>query len=217
MVIATVANVKEWLGISGSTYDTALDNFGTRAEKRIAVLCNRPDGFATGTKTEFFDGECADRLVLTYTPVTAISSVQLLAQGSVIETIQSTDYSVDAASGVLGLDVSYYGRYFGGSYLWGDDRGVADGSRRWMPNLSVGFRNVKAIYTGGYATYPEDLKQAVIEYTAFMFRARSFNPALTTHTLGQHSWTLGPEGLKAFESYIVDTWLSSYVRKVVAL
>jgi hypothetical protein len=217
MVIATLTNVKEWLGITGTTYDAALDNFGTRAEARIARLCNRPDGFTSATKTEYFDGECADRLVLTYTPVTSVTSVQLLAQGSVIETIQSTGYSVDANSGTLGLDISYYGRYFGGSFLGGDDRGVADGSRRLLPNLSVGFRNVKAIYVGGYTTYPEDLKQAVIEYTAFMFRSRSFNPALTTHTLGQHSWTMGPEGLKAFESYIVDTWLASYVRKVVAL
>lgn len=217
MVIASVSDVKEWLGLSGSTYDTAIGNFGTRAEARIARICNRPDGFTSGSKTEYLSGESADRLVLTYTPVTAIASIQLLSQGSVIETIQSTDYSVDDASGVVGLDVTYAGRYFGGSYLYGDDRGVADGSRRLLPNLSVGYRNVKVIYTGGYSTYPDDLKQAVIEYTAFLFRSRSINPALQSHTLGQHAWTIAPGGLAAFEDYLLTTLLSAFVRKAVAI
>ena len=217
MVIATAANVKEWLGISGSTYDTAIDNFGTRAEARIAKMCNRPDGFASDTKTEYFDGEIADRVVLTYTPVTSVSSVQLLSQGSVVETIQSTYYSYNADDGVLALDTSYVARYFGGAYLYGNDRGTADGSRRSMPNLSSGYRNVKVVYTGGYTTYPEDLKQAVIEYTAFMFRARSLNPALTSHTLGQHTVVMNPEGLRVFEDYLTETYLRDYIRKAVSL
>lgn len=217
MVIASASNVKEWLGISVSTYDTAIDNFGTRAEARIAKMCNRPDGFATGTKTEYFDGENSDRVVLTNTPVTAITSVQLLSQGSVVETIASTYYTYDTNSGVLALESSYVARYFGGAYLYGNDRGTTDGGRRMAPNLSSGYRNVKVIYTGGYSTYPDDLKQAVIEYTAFMFKARSLNPALQSHTLGQHTWTMSPDGIKSFENYLAETYLRDYIRKAVSL
>lgn len=217
LTLTTRSAIKEWLGISSTTYDTLIDNIGDRAESRILSLCNRPDGFASGSKTEYFDGENADRIVLTNTPVTAISTVQALANGSVVDTLQSTEYTVDQNSGALGLDLTYTSRWLNGRQLYSNDYGTSDGLRLLKPNFPHGWRNIKVVYTGGYATIPGDLAQACIEYAAFMFRARSINPALASHTLGQHSWTVGPEGFTTFEKYLTETWLRNYIKGAIGV
>lgn len=93
--LTTVADVKSDLGITGSTYDTILARYVTESSVDLASACNRV--FARETLSELFR-LAADRpsLQLRRWPVSSITSVTVDGTG-----LASTDYEVDAESGLL--------------------------------------------------------------------------------------------------------------------
>jgi len=218
----TATQVKSYLGITSTDYDTILATLCLAGKKKIYNLCNRPDGFFTGTWTQVNDGEQADRLVLTNTPITSITSISLIGYGGASTAIDSSTYTFNPLNGVVGFRDSVQGRFYNGWPSPGRDYAPMDGWRTGSENFGYGFRNVSTVYVGGYtndAALPEDLVQGATEYVAWMFRMRTRDPSLKSENLGHYGYTNadGASLAAAFQDYIVTTYLRDYIRHIVTV
>jgi uncharacterized phiE125 gp8 family phage protein len=72
--ITTKSKVKSYLGLSGTTHDTLLDELIKNATASIERYCNR--NFTEATYTEYFDTEPVAKLFLRNFPVSSLTSVQ---------------------------------------------------------------------------------------------------------------------------------------------
>ncbi len=131
-ILCTRDSVKTYLGLSGGTYDDALDALIAAAGEAIERACGRRFGLVE--YTEYHDGG-EDRVVLRHRPVTDLTAVwddpdrnfgdaTLIDPGEIV---------LDAYAGVIILPKSTFSR---------------------------GVRNVKATYTAGYDSVPDDAAQA---------------------------------------------------------
>lgn len=78
-----------------------------------------------------------------------------------------------------------------------------------------GWGNWRVIYSAGYATFPDDLAQALAELTAATYLARTVNPNLQSESLGGYSYSQGTK--KAFEGLSVQSkqTMAKYKRRKV--
>lgn len=177
--LTTIAAVKTYLGETGTGNDALLSTTLASVERMIRGLCNRPNGFVSAIQTERFDGEWAQQLVLTYTPVASVTTVKAYTDNTTTVTFNSALYRLDpnTYSGILSLIAAP-------DVLW--DLGF-----EWPVGSSKfpgGFRNMEVVYPGGYTTVPADLSQIAIEFTSTMFRQRKFDPSMQSETLGNYSY-----------------------------
>lgn len=154
MALTTTANVKAYLGITVSTYDTLIDRLVLAAQAEIERFCGL--AFDSASHTEYFDGNRKPSVVLTNTPVTAVASVSYRKDNDEWTAYDATTYDWDADTGILEL--------LSTAELW---IAGADGlARRGFPK---GNKAVRVAYTGGYSSIPADLQQACIELVAYMY------------------------------------------------
>ena len=136
-MIINLSDVKSFLGITKTTDDVVLYRIVQRADAYVKTECRR--NFESAERTEYYDGTYENVINANEYPITAISTIHDDTTRTFDSTtlVASTDYTFDATSGQI---------FFDGHFL------------------SVGVRNVKIKYTGGYttATMPYDLKKAVI-------------------------------------------------------
>lgn len=190
--LALVADLKTWLGISVSTYDTPLERVLDSVDKTLARRLGRPyledgtGGWLTNTHVEYLDGNDGPVLYLAHTPIDSITSVVIVTGASSTSTIASTLYTFDPDSGAL----HYY-----------ESEGLSLAAFQ-NPDLNTGrfprgIRNVKATYVGGYANQaavPGDLEQLAIELAADVWRAKGRDTNLTSESIGGYSYTLTAPG-----------------------
>lgn len=155
-----------------------------RAERRLADLCGRPgsDPWVSGSRTEYLDGDLANGLLLTYTPITAVSAVSIItgsdASGNeTADSLSLTRLAVDgmpiggtfgALVGLLHFRATGRDRILG--FEWGEPLGYL--SVDPGPAFSPGHYRVKVAYTGGVTatSVPYTLTQAVLLIAGNMFK-----------------------------------------------
>jgi hypothetical protein len=185
--LTTLAALQEYLSITDSSYDAVLTNTLERAEDRIRRVCGKGDGlFASASRTEKIPGTGRPIIYLTHRPVTVITSVIAYADASTSSTLTSTTYRInDEQTGVMLTDWA--------NPLW--DMGGPEYRRTsalWRPYAreQTAYPYTQVIYTGGYATIPDDLAECALWLASQMYRERGVNYAVQSESLGHYSYTL---------------------------
>jgi|GEM_PF-3366622 len=190
MAIITAAQVKLYMGVTGSDDDTLIGDLIDRAEDAALRFTNR-DAFASGAiAAEKHDGDGTESVFVRVTPISALTSITITDDAGT-ETVQdSTTYRHNPNTGEIRLLGSSIGRWTGFSSL----TGPAD-RRFTAPSWPVGFQNIAIAYTGGWAdgSEPDDLLQALIEMTAILYREGKRDGTLSSETLGDYSYTIKPD------------------------
>jgi hypothetical protein len=151
----SAALVKGRLGISVATDDTQIELLIDGIVAKFKEFTGR--GLYTAAYTEVLDGRNTSEITVKNPPITAITSV----------TVGGEAYSVAATSTAAGYQFSDQQVYL---------LNVVRGFRR-------GKRNVTIVYTGGYTTIPQDLKEAALQQACFEYKRRRHE--------GENSMNLG--------------------------
>jgi len=133
--LTSTANVKVYLGISGSDDDTLIGQLIGRATDAIQAFCHRT--FGSTTYTEYHDGRGESKIVLEHRPIISVASVydDLDRQFGPETLIDSDDYVIREDEGII-------------EWL---------ASNSTFPSTAAYFYdgqlNVKVTYTAGYRLY----------------------------------------------------------------
>lgn len=153
MALVTATEYKTSRGIAGTDYDTRIGEAINAASAKVRMYCGRDlsNGFEEAERTEVYNGDGTPQIRLNEWPVDSISSVSLrssAASGAAVygDTVDASGYFADAR-GIL------Y-RVGGIDWAW-----KHDGSSR--VGWPYQFAAVQVVYTGGYATIPQGIKDAV--------------------------------------------------------
>ena len=191
MAIITTANVKEYLGITGSDDDTLIGNLIDRAQDLAERFTNR-DTFAAGvTPDAKHDGDGTDRFFLRNVPVSS-AIVRTVDHDGTITTVESSTYRINTRTGEVRLLASRVARWGGSSW---DDGRRATGFRYYAPCWPRGCQNLQSTYSHGWDSgdEPKDLVQALIELTSIMYRESKRDGTLNSESLGDYSYTLNSQ------------------------
>lgn len=172
MALATNTQVKDYLGVSGSTDDTLLTTLITRAQAMMERYCNRI--FEEDTYTEDHSGGAAT-VQLKNTPVSAVTSVSSLDASGNATAYAATSYRFDGDTGIITLtnDEDFYFR-----------DSVVGSSALEASSFPCGFKNIRVVYTGGYSSVPADLVQVCVEMAADLYQNRRLNPRMAQENIG---------------------------------
>lgn len=144
--LTTVADVKELLGITSSTYDNLIVRKINQATRAIEAYCGRRFALTTYTD-EGYNATRTDNIILRQRPVTTVTSLELRDTGLNIDdfdTVDTEQYFIDSNAGILNLKFGAWGSY--GQY--------------------------QVTYQAGYTTIPEDLAEACASLAAYYFNTR---------------------------------------------
>lgn len=162
MDLATLQNVKDFMGISGGASDTKIELLIDLVSAYIEAYTNRTFG-TTAYANEEYDGYGNVELRLKQYPVIAFTKLEHRKTNSnedSWEEIDTKDYFVDLTNGII-TKTTVFAR---------------------------GVKNYRATFTAGYATAPNDLKYCALVMISDMF-SRSGNVAVKSESLGDHSIT----------------------------
>jgi hypothetical protein len=179
MALFTSSEFKDHEGITSTAHDTFIGQLATRVSIMVARYCNRlaPNGVsaleALGSDlTEYYDGTGEKDLQVVRYPLISVTSVHsdhARAFGAAT-LVAAADYYMDKRNGRIVL----------------------------MPNANTAFAtqgifvkgsaNVKVVYQGGFATVPEDLKEAAILWASAIF-ARRRAVGIVSESIGAYSVT----------------------------
>lgn len=134
MALTTVAKVKAYLGLSGSSDDALLTDLVAEAESAIVELTGGRQ-LEAASITEVLDGSGREALRLTHYPVNSVGTVKLAANRdfAAADPLAAGDLHFDPAAGLL---------YWRGG-CW-----------------PLGLRNVQVTYNAGYSTLPVAITRA---------------------------------------------------------
>lgn len=138
MAITTVARCKAFRGIAADNteHDAELARLIPAAQAFLERVCGRQ--FDRASLTEEYDGSTwRDRVIVARPPIASITALYDDPQRQFTTPLAGSTYFIaDAEAGIV--------RLFQGTF-------------------SLGIRNIRIEYTGGYAMVPQDLEQAAIE------------------------------------------------------
>lgn len=158
--LVTLAEVKTFLGITGTDSDSLLEMLINQATDYLETRCDRR--FADTTYTEqVYDGNGNVELVLKQFPVITFTKLEkntAYNNSDNWEEIDSEDYWVDETEGIITRVV----------------------------NFRKGKQNYRATYKAGYETIPYDLQYMAMSMISDVYNRRK-NTGVTKETLGDHS------------------------------
>ena len=140
--LVTAAEVKTYLGITGSTYDTLIDELIDLTSEYIENYCRTK--FSATSVTDKIDGG-EEYLITTIAPVISITSITDNEDSS---TVSSSDYDVYLKSGRIYVENSVL--------LYPEVR------RIWAP----GKQRYTVVYSAGHSAVPEAVKWVCYEVIA---------------------------------------------------
>lgn len=191
MAITTTSDYKTYAGISGSSLDSVIALMVSAAQSIAESFCDRL--FDSATYTEKYDGKGSARFVLRNIPVASITSVTVTGgDGTTDYTLASTEFKFDGASGIVELTPSYNGRFAISAQEWGLSDGF-DSLMTWgeSPTISDQFKNITAVYVGGYSSMPSDLVWANWRIIDAMMAKRRRDGSVMSESLGAYSVQYG--------------------------
>lgn len=159
MALITTAEYKAAAGYTGSGYDSRIAIAIGVVERFVRAYCgrDRAAGFEEATWTEYLDGDGGETIKLREWPVSSITSVKFRESATAFGTAEaSSSYYVDPSTDNRGLVFRA-----GGLGSWEVEARTAC----WPK----GRRNIEVVYTGGYSTVPDDLKNACYELVSAWF------------------------------------------------
>jgi len=160
--LTSLANVRAYLDLGVSTYDTMLEDFIDRVTDQFETYCSRY--FKAADYTEYLDGKGLNILFPKQWPINSVASIYDDSDWAWGETtvIDSDDYRI-VDDIYVQLKSSVFTKYI---------------------------QNIKITYNAGYTTIPEDLEQAAIEQVAWLFRKNQGQlEGVTSKSLGDGSIT----------------------------
>lgn len=204
---------------------TALTTHLAAAEDAIAQFAMRRDlagvNWLAGSRTEYLDGEIAQSVLLKWTPINAITSVDIITSATTTYTYTLTDLEMDGLPiaslsatvtgqvGRLGLRNTFLTNTLG--WQSGTNVGIPWG-RFSIPNFGSGRKRVKVVYNGGYQTnaIPPSLIQAAKQLTAQLYYNRTRDPTIKSTTLGQFSESYGSAFIAGIHLGAVESLIMPY-------
>lgn len=163
--LTSVADVKESLGITGTSQDNLITRKINQATDMIEAYCgkNNSQHFISTTYTnEEYDGTGTNQLILKNRPVISVSSFEQRSTTENInnwDSIDSQDYFVDTTAGVVDCN-------FGVLANW---------------NL------YRLTYVAGFATIPSDLAEACVMLSCALVESASTGASVKRKTQGPKS------------------------------
>jgi hypothetical protein len=140
--LVTAAEVKTYLGLTGSTHDTLIDELIDITSEFIENYCNTT--FSSTATTDKIDGG-HDLLITTRAPIISITSI---TDNETSETVTSSDYDFYSKSGEV--------------YRATDSLTFPANGLCWSP----GRQRYTIVYNAGYAAVPEAVKWVCYELIA---------------------------------------------------
>lgn len=203
--LCSLASVKTYLGISGTTEDTNLTALISAASQGFMNQIKRPDFAPTADYTDFLCGNGRSWIFLNHYP--AISITSLTMNGTVIP--QWDDSTPDTLGWFFDDTLPPENRL----KLRLRGNGACFPLPRWED-----YRGIQVVYNAGYSTdgdpaIPDDVAQAVREWVAYLRNASQIqaqNPATTSVALGDYTESAGrvlSESLAYLESALPSTVL----------
>ena len=196
--LISLADYKTYAGISGTAQDTVLTLLLGMASTMIRQACERDltTGFESASRTFYANGADMAAIMVPERPITVLTSVAWMDESGNATLYDATDYTYDADAGIVTLQYPVTSR-FTGSGLSGVNRSgwsafntVNDG-QGWTesPSFGAGTRNIRIVYTGGYATIPTDLQLACAMVVDTLNSRRGADTLKKAETIGQYSYT----------------------------
>jgi len=190
--LTSEADVKESLGITGTSQDNLIRRKINQATDMIEAFCGKNNGqhFASTTYTnEEYDGTGTNQLILRNAPVISLSN---FSERNTTEndndwtTIESRDYFVDLTAGVIDCR-------FGILPYW---------------NL------YKVTYVAGFATIPSDLAEACVMLSCALVESASTGASVKKKTQGPKTieYYDSVQGESLITQLGIDDMLQRYVR-----
>lgn len=164
--LTSLANLKEVLGVVDNAQDSLLTNIINRSTDIIEKYCNGRRFVSTVYTNQEYDGTGTKYLNLRHFPVTVLS-----AYDRNYGDFSTTNWNTLQVEGIkLVDDGTGPGQVF---YTFGFVRGV---------------RNYRFTYTAGYATIPNDLEEACLQLSAYIYNDKK-NKGMKSESLGEYSYT----------------------------
>lgn len=150
--LCTLQDLKDYLGITSSTFDTRLTMAINQGSKVFLDYTDRT--FKQTSYTDDVDGTGVEYLQATHYPIIG-DPTQVNIDGArdfaaATDLTLDTHYTFDADTGIFTLLEAPIGV---GSSIW-----------------PRGKRNVRLKYSAGYASTPDSVKHIVVEYAGFLFK-----------------------------------------------
>ena len=185
--LCTLEDLKTHLEILGSDQDAFLSNLVLRATSFIETYCNRQ--LASREFTEYYSGDGTNSIMLPNTPITAITQIK------------------DDKSGQADFD---YGSGDENDAFSFEDWGkllLTNGDVFHSPGSTYPLRNYKIVYTGGYATAPEDLRQVCVELAAAKFYLKDKQRGgVASKSVGGQTITYRPDDLSPAQKEVLEAY-----------
>jgi len=187
--LCSLEDLKWHLNITSDSEDTYLAKLILRATQLIEGYCQRQ--FMSREHTELYTGDGTTRLVLNQFPVTAISSVE--------DTSEFATFSFDADD---------EGDYWACEY----DNGIIQLLDTIFPSYPP--RAVQVVYTAGYGTAPEDLREVCVELAAGKFHLRKRQGLQSDNVVGSTMTTYRKDELTPMQLLVLDGYRTRIVGAV---
>lgn len=172
MALFTTSEIKEFLGITTTQYDTLLGNIAERISEVCSLYTRRALEAPTSSETIYLDGTGYEYLYLPNYPIISLTSVKVSSTRDFDDTdplTEGEDYLVYSDAGILK-------RIWITEGIWASDSVVWD----------KGSGNIQVIYKAGYETIPNDLKHAAILWGAQVFIRRG-TQGIQSQTMGGYT------------------------------
>ena len=185
--LTSLDNLKEVLGITDNSKDSLLTNIINRSTDIIESYCNGRRFASTSYTEEEYDGTGTKYINARHFPITAMTAYDR-NQGSV----GTTDWN--------SLQSDYI------KYI---DDGVGPGQFYYEHGFIRGARNYRFSYTAGYTTIPNDLEEACLELSVWIYKDRQ-SKGLKSESLGEYSYTKETFTGNPIENLGIDLTLEKY-------
>ena len=148
--LTTLANVKQYLGVTATTDDALLTRLISAASSWIQVFTNR--SFAVASFTDVLDGNGTERAMLQNYPIATLTSVTAREDNGVA--IDPLSLVFDARTVTIVQPQNF------------------TPGMTYRTRFPLGKSNLTVVYTAGYATTPMDIEECCIEMVALRYREK---------------------------------------------
>ena len=185
--LCTLEDLKTHLEIEASGQDAFLSNLVLGATKFIETYCNRQ--FMSREFTEYYSGDGTNSIMLPNTPVTAISQIKDDKSGQ-------ADFDYGSGDENEAFSFEDWGKLL-----------LTNGDVFREPGSTYPLRNYKIVYTGGYATAPEEVRQVCVELAAAKFYLKDKQRGgVASKSVGGQTITYRPDDLSPAQKEVLEAY-----------